>query len=821
MTAIKILYNNKEYDLSEKLGIKQLKEDSKLAIEKKDFFYLTEIKNQLDRLRRKKNLDSSTRGFRDDLLKIIDEFLEEEDEDFIKGDFIRSKYLFPRSEYYTRFKGSTAFLMKDPAHRGTYHRSESTRSFRELGGRINVEFASPCTEKPIKANSFFAHTGGIASPFSHKKYKKTIKLSVKAPKSKTNFRDLALIYKKKMAEQVVKSFEKQTENTHSLRVGRKIYTRPIVLTENDYPCVLISFPSLSPAETKTEAAKYWSKHPKPFQKLLLAAFVAFLNEEAYQAKIPIEMVIRASFGHNLPSICETDKTFRINVGLIPKAYAKLVGKTLAKLNEVINDLSDECTTRPGFDNVFQAKVKKYNAKKLKKCIDEKKRYEKLRGTRDYKKAENSNKAFERLYDKFLSLNKNKPRKGSAIFSPVRLTQHNVWEVIRAVGDSANRSVLAECFREHETVDLFASMVFEEIQDTDNHQKAIEKALKKLLSYLDFNDTVTMNYKKMRSDLRPNAKYIFKEMSFAESYQNDPAFDHITQLLFDGFGTERPSENIYSAIDKAGAMFFARARGSSNVSKEADNGSSSEFSDDLTDSNNSSDSDEENSGTLHFFHKKLRVCSGMKSIVLAHYGAMSYLRKKGCKKVQLDSEQMYYEVENALKMVRDTKAAINSIRGRLSNASILHFDLNHCNASNSPDNVSLRRKLKEVEPKVVILDYTSSTMDKVNEALRDCLLNNNIDVVIFVESGLKNNQGGQETNPYGEVRVVARSRAACNSIIDTMELGLAEEDKLPQQAHELVRACKNRGFAPSFFGFFKTNEKRFQVVDETYVFQNKK
>ncbi|MES2204324.1 MAG: hypothetical protein V4496_03800 [Pseudomonadota bacterium] len=794
-----IAYQDENYDLSINREVNRLKKDISSAIEKNDFFYLTEIKKQFGHNIKKKRLDSKTKTLLNDQLSKIDDFFDEQDK------VIKNVHFFPRSEYYTRFEGTTAFPMKDQAYWGTYHRSESTRFFQQAGGRKNIQFLSPCVEKPAKANSFFAHTGGVLSPFANKKYQKAIQLSVQAPITTVNFRDMALIYKVEMAKIVVESFSDEIENSQKLKVSRKIYTRPMVFSENDYPCVLINLPALNPLETKTEAAKYWSKHPKPFQKLLLASFVAFLNVEAYEAEIPIEMVIRASFGHNLPSICETDNTFRINVGLIPKCYAELIGKALNKLNNAISQLNDECATEPPFDNEFHAKIRRYNATKLKKSIDEKERYEKLGNMREYQTADSSNEAFERLYEAFLERNKDTSLVGSARFTPVRLQGDSVWAVIKEAGDSAAKSVLAECFREHEAVDWFSDMVFNALRKSPN-ENAIEIALYDLLSYLDFAETVTMDYAKMRRDLKPTKKLPFDDMSFESCYQDDEPFNKITQLLFDGLGAERPDINLYSAIERAGAIFFSSARGSKNPTKEPDYGSASEFSEDLTDDDD----------TIHFSHSKLRVCSGMKAIVLAHYGALSYLRQNGAKKIQQDIQQMYYEVEGALKMVKDATQVVNNIRGKLSNTSILHFDLNHCNASNSPHNVTLEEKLNDFKPAVVILDYTSSTVAQILEAQKTCLSQDNISLLILVDSGLKNNQAGLDFNPYGEVRVIARQRKIRNDVLDIIKSGLAEEDKMPQYTHELVRACKKRGFAPSFLGIFKTEEERFQVVQKTSV-----
>lgn len=851
-----IKYEDKSYNLLTDTGVKELKSDITAAKKQDNFFYLNSIYKQLSSVIDKKSIKSDLKEILEKQLLKIKNFLDEDD------GLINDPALFPRSEYYTRFKLTTAFDMKEPAYWSTYHRSEDTRFFKESGKR-QTKFLSPCTIKPTeskKISSFHSHAGGFPSPFVNKKYQKITQLSVLAPNSEINFRDISLKYKNEMCRIVVESFRKAHENDNAQKFfinnkKNKMRVRPIVFHENDFPCVLIKLPILNPAETNSkEAAKYWSKHSaRPFQNLLLASFVGILNMEAFNANLPIEMVIRASFGHNSPSICETSGlcgkevgTFRINVGLIPKCYAELIGKSLKKLNDTINQLGKECTTEPPFDDDFYSKVRRYNAKKLKEKIDGKIRYESLKNTPDYQNAESRVTAFERLYKDFSKINKNKGRKGGSVFKPVRLEADNVWDVLIEAGDSGSRSILTECFREHQAVDYFADMVMKAISEEPD-QNPVERALLQILKYLNFDQTASMDYAKMRKDLKTSLKYSFDENSFESCYQNDASFNRITQLLFDGLGSQRPNINLYSAMEQAGIKFFSLVKGNEDLTDKPDYGSDSEFSvsdfsvnDDIRDTDADTDADttdadtdadtddntdtttvtntEEDIHTIHFSHTKLRVCSGMKAIVLAHYGALFFLRQQGAKEIKRDTKLMYYEVPKILDMVKDSNLKENKVRSaRSENFSILHFDLNYCNSSNAFNNdVALEHKLDEVEPTVVILDYSSSTVEQLLAAQKSCLSRAHIKLLILVESGLKNSQAGLDFNPYGEVRLIAREREICDDVRNKMiKKGLDEKDKLPQHAHELVRACKNRGFSLSLYGLFKTKEKRFQKQELDY------
>lgn len=727
-------------------------------------------------------------------------------------DLITEEQLFPRSEYYTRFRGTTAFAMNDPDYWGTYHRSESTRFFSaaEAKDRKLFKFSSPCAEKPTTANSFHAHTGGFLSPFSTIKYKNTIKLSELTPKSHENIRDKLLLYKRQMAEKIVDSFEEASDKFF-VKIKKKgartsFDLRPIVYYENNYPCVLIKLPILSTLESNTPATAYWALHPKPLQRLLMACFIAFLNVEAKKNNIPIETVIRSSFGHNLSSVCETENTFRINVGLIPQCYAELMGNALSQLNAAMRELTNSQTPWVPFTDDFYKTVDLYNAIKLKKAISSKALYKKLIDTDSYRDAETSKTAFEKLYEEFCKKNKMKEKKGKANFVPVKLQGEKIWEVLYQAGNCKGSSVLAECFRENKTVDWFASKVMQAIYDNENNNQAaspIETALYQLLSCLQYGQTASMDYERIESDLEEE-KFEFDSLSFKSIYKKDSAFDQITRLLFEAFNEERPNEALYSALERCGSYFLTSYRGSEKIQKLPSYGSDSEFSDDCSD-------EDVQKPKFRFYHRKLRVCSGMKAIVVAHYAALSYLHENLSEHYRLDVDQMYYEVKDALTTVPSHELIENKVRANQTD-SILHFDLNHCNSSNSPDNKTLAQKLAQSNPYIVVLDYTSSTLAEVKAAAKKCLSNEGIEFVMMVDSGLKNNQGGQDYNPYGEVRVMTRNKNLRNHIITILKGGLSNNDKLSPEAHEMVRACKRRGLAPSFLGLFKTKEIRFQPIE---------
>lgn len=72
-------------------------------------------------------------------------------------------------------------------------------------------------------------------------------------------------------------------------------------------------------------------------KIIMAYFTA--NQGAFELGIPVELIIRSSFGHNNPSVSDTGQSFRINIGIIPTGYAEdVMAASLLKLNDEVEIL---------------------------------------------------------------------------------------------------------------------------------------------------------------------------------------------------------------------------------------------------------------------------------------------------------------------------------------------------------------------------------------------------------------------------------------------------------------------------------------------------
>lgn len=233
---------------------------------------------------------------------------------------------FPRCEYNPRFKRTSAFEMATTEYWGTYFRSTDT------GGecdRIAAENGAKKTYTNVNTNlkkSGPSKTGAFKSPWENYEYRKIFKSPDQGqgtdliPKNYSELYSKLIEYRLEICSQVVRDEEITT------------CKRIRVYSENDYPCILVHINDI------VFRCKLGDKMPKRLYRISVALFTAITNYIARQEKIPVELVIRSSFGHNIPSVSDTMNSFRINIGLVPEVYAtKVLVKSFKKLDEIIDD----------------------------------------------------------------------------------------------------------------------------------------------------------------------------------------------------------------------------------------------------------------------------------------------------------------------------------------------------------------------------------------------------------------------------------------------------------------------------------------------------
>jgi len=242
-------------------------------------------------------------------------------------------YLAPRCEYFTRYPGSTHFKMDNYRHWGTYPRStprggNSSRWSKQYfnPNLSQVTFMNPHVEntKPNKMG-----TGGSGTEL---------------------FYDSLLEYRQNICCLIKDEFEAlnqvldlQALNLEALNPEALNPKPRISIIHTNQSCLFVKISLVDSLQIDRES----------FNELLMAWYVAIINKEAEEASIPIEMVIRSGFGHLSPSVDVTDNTFRINVGIVPKAYAKLIVKSLLTLQATLSQLKTPLPDGPLVQRIYQ------------------------------------------------------------------------------------------------------------------------------------------------------------------------------------------------------------------------------------------------------------------------------------------------------------------------------------------------------------------------------------------------------------------------------------------------------------------------------------
>lgn len=745
--------NTKQYDLQK--DIATIKRVITNAIRRKDCAHLHELyaafssyPTHPEALRLKRELEVRSTDKPEADVKVKKE--EGVDTKSRHDQLIVNEALFPRGEYYARLKGTTFFKMDKPKHYETYHRSEKTRTAKlapEPARRYTPNVSTPLEKRKENPFCFYAHMGAYKNPFELAPYQAMLHQTEKTVGVATNIHDLLLHYRRAMAEVAVNRFNEKFKEAGFLT------NAPIVYVQNNYPCIMVSFSTFAEILKKGHPLTSGLTSTPAFQRYFICIFVAILNAEAIKQNWPIEMVVRSSFNHNIPSVCETEETFRISLGLVPKAYAELIGDTLVSLCRLLKEIVE----------------KKYPVVQIS---------EKLHSA-----------AFEY----------NKKKKGSLDFH-----DKNLWGLLNSPGDSTGKKVMTQCFRNKGVEDWLINR----LMDLLKHEKpleAIEKASLEMISKLDISitpksATVSMNRSEIEKELSAKRGEIVVG-SFEPLYQSDPNFLSIITSLANAVEIEVPKMNLYAELERAVINYLVSHKASE--AKEASLGSDSECEMYL--------SDDDAAEKLIVHHAKLRLRNGMACIVAAHHAAAFILSAADKKQLLVDHKSMYYEVGSAIPYVNVfglTKGTNTSKKaGDLSSSgeadkigSVLYYDLNHCVSSGyDPADRSLEVELNDKKPDIVVLDITSATEEETMRAVKDCFKMKAINYVFVLESGLKNNQGGADFNPYGELHIIARNKNDCQHVFQNLSSKLKNE-MMPHSVHEMVRVCKLRGFALKFSKF---------------------
>ncbi|KTD32341.1 hypothetical protein Lmor_2279 [Legionella moravica] len=520
--------------------------------------------------------------------------------------------------------------------------------------------------------------------------------------------------------------------------------------DHGYPCVLLAIPK--PPNEKNE--KIWSR-------LVGMYLLAISNRLARERGINIEMVRRSSFGALRPSITDCGKSTRISLGLVPGVYA----------NNILIDailFTHSLLTQP--DKYFNMPL---ILKRLENTLE--------------------------TYNQGLSSKKSVSLK------------ETLWDTLWARGDSNGPSFASQFFRKEIVPEyLIDQMLLMHPEKTLEMIFRNERWCRETFAHPLARIFGAFHLNK-KGQLAIDEKKL--NLQTFDWYHERPVYDPAFQILLLDFAlqTGMSTKNLASLrgpglllhhlhnyFENYLMSFFFNLPIALAAKDGFGSDSDCEASIDISD-------DQE---TLTVFSKKFITATGMRAIQMAYAIARMYLIEKhhmDTLEISFNAQNMYYETDEALTEKHSIPILVTekrTVRGK--QQCIGFFDQNHCNASQSEaPKYEFGRN-----DKVFVLDITSSTTKEIGKQLLSSWETRpGLEVILTVSSGLKNEQGMSDYNPYGTVRIFARSRAVCDWLyLQLVQCESAADYKHPAASHWMRRTAKAAGMTP-------TNAKILDVYDE--------
>lgn len=523
---------------------------------------------------------------------------------------------------------------------------------------------------------------------------------------------------------------------------KKKYPKLKINADNQYTCVLVAFDA--PAEEKN--IKTWTN-------FVSVIYLAIVNKLTMEHGVNIETHLRSSFGTFRPSVAECGVSLRLSLGLVPKQYIDCVKQALAYTYQLVN-LNQSALDDPHQQPIFNIKLQ------LNGVAADLEKYNHARGSK-------------------LSL---KP---------------TLWQTLWTNGDSKGCSFASQIFRKAHTTEHLIDLILDELLKHDladifKDNKKLQQAFANPISVLLNN--YRLRGERLSFDIKKKSLKYFEWQT--EVKIDDPDFWGMVSHVCMAW---RIKSADLKRILKAGktthlhALFDLLAKQFTFHPNQYD---------DVEDGYGSDSDDEQElelapkkKQTIHA--KKFITATGMRAIQLSYAISKQCLasRKFDLLNIDFAATWMYYETDEALTrhpipLIDDGKTT-SKRKGHIG-----FFDLNHCNAMQFKK-VNLISAVK-ANDLIAVVDSTSATTNEMNLALKVLYKRcKKLIAVLFVASGLKNEQGMSDYNAYGTVRIFAKSKAICQALYDQLvELEKEASYKHPKQSHLLRKTAKDQGMTPS-------------------------
>lgn len=512
--------------------------------------------------------------------------------------------------------------------------------------------------------------------------------------------------------------------------------------DNRYTCVLVALPK-PPAE----------KNIKTWTNVVGVIYLAIVNKLAYEKGINIEAHLRASFGTFKPSVAECGDSLRLSLGLVPDAYVDCVKQALVYTQQLFssNDAALMDSKRTAiFGLPFVSK----------RLANDLVRY-------------------------------NQVKKSRIGLKPT------LWQTLWAAGDSKGCSFATQIFRKPHTTEYLIDLIFDALLkaplatifgEHSRLKNAFALPFSKLLKCYRLQD----NHLTFDLSKAPLKSYQWqREMSINDNeFWEDVRSVCVAWRIKPGdlqrIMTAKKTTYLHTLFDHLASHFtFAP-----NAYDDVKDGGGSD-----------SEEEEELALTPHrkktMHAKKFITATGMRAIQLSFAVAQKCLENKRVDllKIVFSATKMYYETHEALNRhpipVTPSTNLISRRKGHIG-----FFDLNHCNASQEKDQ-SLLASVKKNDV-IAIVDTTSATTVEMNDILKKLYHQKpKLLAVLFVSSGLKNEQSMSDYNPYGTIRIFGDSKEICQSLYEQL-VALEQQAGYthPKQSHWIRKTAKENGMTPT-------------------------
>jgi hypothetical protein len=538
---------------------------------------------------------------------------------------------------------------------------------------------------------------------------------------------------------------------------------------NEYPCIMVFMHPLSTTENATDTAlKAWTE-------VLMSYFLALVNYTAQQKGFAIEMLRRSSFGFLTPTIAECGRSFRINVGIIPREYAQVLINSLGVLNGTLLILRDRNFSSPGIDIRLPKRIFLDDPQYESYLNDRRLPKEKKSADRIPERNRVKRPSIKDLLD-FISIKVEKGPQGKTALANMTRSAFGrdalnaeIYKLLHSLSNGASATI------------SLATQAFLGGLRWGLERIRVEPKGSQLK--LSFDQSGDINFARIQnppakvadSDFFKSIKSIISAMESAQNisssglalFPETHPLSHVKKSVIEELQKihrlicSQSIAGLYPRLEMLHELIYIQTLLSSgeDVAPEEEYGSDSDI------ELEPSEATKRAGHTL--YGKKIIARNGMKAVSASILAISSYLESsKENAPLQCYLKDAYYEINNVIKHFKKTKKKIKLLKSA-TKADLLFYDANACITDGNITREVSDRELANI--RILIIDSTSASIGQHHTWVARFHQYPNIQLLLFVSSGFKNEQMGADKNPYGTIRIFAKHKGHLEKFLTAIKL----------------------------------------------------